>query len=163
MHALQLNSNTPESVNSIQILFTFGMSIFFSQPRTKPQVTTQMTHICWPTNTVGSDPKQTYTLLCKGLIASLTGRRERKGGWLVWVHGDGSGEEWRVLLRLFLFMWQRLETPTPPPLLSAHFMLQGAKIIRQPHILSSPLPCHLFLSVCGCLCLQLHAMLLRLY
>lgn len=146
MHALQLNSNTPESVNGIQILFTFGTTKFFSQPRAKPQVTTQMTQICWPTNTVGSDPKQTYASLWKGLIASLTGRRERKGGWLVWVHGDGSGEEWRVLLRLFLLMWQRLETPTPHPSSQPILCSRGLKLYDS--LTSLPLLCP---ATCSCL------------
>lgn len=131
---------------AIQILFMFGTTIFFSQPRAKPQVTTQMTQICWPTNTVGSDPKQTYTLLRKGLIASLTGRRERKGGWLVWVHGDGSGEEWRVLLRLFLFMWQSLETPTPHPSSQPILCSRGLKLYDS--LTSLPLLCP---ATCSCL------------
>lgn len=88
----------------------------------------------------------------------LMGRRERKG-----VRGDGSSEEWRSAAQVISVP---VTETRDTPLLWAHIMLLGAKIIheeKQPHILSSPFHCHLFLSVCACLRLQLQAMLLCLY
>lgn len=62
-------------------------------------------------------------------------------------HGDGSGEEWRALFRLFL----SCDRGQRHPLCLAHFMLQGAKIIRKEKQAPRPLPPLLCPATCSCL------------
>lgn len=111
-----------------------------TQSHWKLLVTSGMTKIYQPTNMHRDRTVMSWawadgsiTVRSKRSNSLFMSVRER-GGRLLRVCGDGSGVEWRVQLRLFLFLWQRRDTP----LCLALFMLQGSKIIRQEKTASHP-------------------------
>lgn len=92
-----------------------------------------------------------YPRIKKGLIPALKKRRNERGR--LWDRSDGSGEEWRVLLWLFLFMRQR-QPPPPTCPLSPLYVHQGLKLYIRINSLTSsrlalppvPVPLRLYMS-----------------